>query len=204
LRRDATPEEIKKSFRRLAHAFHPDKNADNSFASAYFRDIREAYEVLSRPVARHAYDLERSRMGMNNRELPEVSTGFLCREAQKLNRHLDHAGAHRIDEGLLFASLIYLLSEQHLALLLQPDAMDDRIVFMEAVKKAMQYLPYDMLLPLKTPLLELAAKDEISSEAIRLFFEKRRKAYRWQKTFPWLAILITLLLCALMFWYGKR
>ncbi len=54
--RDASPEEIKKAFRRLARTHHPDVAKDKSTAGAKFQEINEAYEVLSDPGKRAKYD----------------------------------------------------------------------------------------------------------------------------------------------------
>lgn len=54
--RDASAEEIKKAFRRLARETHPDANPGDREAEARFREIAEAYEVLSDPNRRAAYD----------------------------------------------------------------------------------------------------------------------------------------------------
>lgn len=54
--RDAGPEEIKKAFRTLARATHPDANPGDPNAEARFREIAEAYEVLSDPDKRARYD----------------------------------------------------------------------------------------------------------------------------------------------------
>ena len=53
--RDASPEEIKKAFRKLAFQYHPDRNSDDG-AEAKFKEINEAYEVLSDQDKRAAYD----------------------------------------------------------------------------------------------------------------------------------------------------
>src|ERR1017187_1148856 len=53
--RDANDDEIKKSYRRLAMLYHPDRNASVD-AEARFKEIAEAYQVLSDPDKRAHYD----------------------------------------------------------------------------------------------------------------------------------------------------
>ena len=55
--RNASDAEIKKSYRSMAMKFHPDRNADNpEAAEVKFKQIKEAYEILSDPKKRSAYD----------------------------------------------------------------------------------------------------------------------------------------------------
>ena len=52
----ASYDEIKRAYRRLAVLYHPDKNRDPS-AENIFKNINEAYDVLSDPAKKHLYDL---------------------------------------------------------------------------------------------------------------------------------------------------
>ncbi|MDB6024267.1 MAG: chaperone protein DnaJ [Verrucomicrobiales bacterium] len=54
--RTATAEEIKKSYRKLAVKYHPDKNPGDKQAEEQFKELGEAYEALSDPQTRAAYD----------------------------------------------------------------------------------------------------------------------------------------------------
>ena len=54
--RDASEEDIKKSYRKLAMKYHPDRNPDNAKAEAQFKEAKEAYEILSDADKRAAFD----------------------------------------------------------------------------------------------------------------------------------------------------
>ncbi len=54
--RSATPDEIKKAYRRLAKQYHPDRNPGNRSAEQKFKEVHAAYEVLGDPQKRAQYD----------------------------------------------------------------------------------------------------------------------------------------------------
>jgi molecular chaperone DnaJ len=56
LGREATLSDIKRAYRRLARKYHPDINPGDRMAAAQFRQIAEAYEILSDPERRRRYD----------------------------------------------------------------------------------------------------------------------------------------------------
>ena len=66
---DATIAQIKKAYRKLARQHHPDRNPGDTDAADRFKAITEAYEVLTDPVRRQAYDATRP-------PVTEVPRGF--------------------------------------------------------------------------------------------------------------------------------
>ena len=56
VKKDASPEEIKKAYRKSAMKYHPDRNPGNKEAEEKFKEVGEAYEVLSDETKRQRYD----------------------------------------------------------------------------------------------------------------------------------------------------
>ena len=71
--RDATEQDVKKAFRKLARELHPDVNAHDPEAEEKFKEAAEAYEILSDPERRATYD-RYGHEGLRSAGMPPTST----------------------------------------------------------------------------------------------------------------------------------
>ncbi|NJK70827.1 MAG: molecular chaperone DnaJ [Thermales bacterium] len=69
--KNATQEEVKKAYRKLAHKFHPDKNPGDKSAETKFKEINNAYEVIGDPKKRNDYN----RFGANTNQYQQYAQG---------------------------------------------------------------------------------------------------------------------------------
>lgn len=56
IQRDASSDQIKKAYRKLVQKFHPDKNDGDKYFEERFKEVQEAYEILSDPYEKGRYD----------------------------------------------------------------------------------------------------------------------------------------------------
>src|SRR2546430_14522691 len=68
--KDASTDAIKKAYRKLARELHPDKNPGDTKAEQRFKEVSEAYDVLSDTKKRQEYDEARSLFGAGGLRMP--------------------------------------------------------------------------------------------------------------------------------------
>ena len=101
---NASTEEIKKSYRRLALKYHPDKNPGDLLAEAVFKEIAEAYDVLSDAKKREDYHYKRFYTYNYKYAAAQTATPqSILNDAIKLQKLIEKADPFRINrDALLF------------------------------------------------------------------------------------------------------
>jgi len=201
----ASGQEIKQSFRRLAQRYHPDKNDNSQMAAAHFREIQEAYKVLSDPKQREAYHYQRwyvRSTGQPFASTPLTPDGILqeCRLLQQyvasMNLfHLRYDAVSLHIRDLLTPNAIGILQEYN------DTAVNRQII--QSILTSAQPLPKKYFAPIATLLLPLAGDDAAARTTIEQALLAKKQSHVWDK-YKWILMLvITALIVYLMYRYGK-
>jgi curved DNA-binding protein CbpA len=201
----ATQQEIKKSFRRLALKFHPDKNAGNPIAEAQFKEIQEAYEILSDPEQRKEYNYKRWHLrsiGQTYSERP-LTPAAILEECRALKLYIDSMSIFRVDYDLVSQHIRQLVNASSIGILQQfNDAATNREI-VQTLIQASRPLPLRYFLPISQFLLQLGSADPAVTDMVQSRIREKRIDEKWD-IYKWVVMLIiTTLLIWLMIEFGK-
>ena len=198
---NASSEAVRKAYRRLAKEYHPDKNADNAFATARFIDLQEAYTILSDKAQRQLYDEERWLLGYTrSKHAQAVTPEWLLEQCRRLNRQLITIDTYRLSPTLLQDFLLQLFSDVHLGVLLQAAQTDTNVAILKETLPALGKLPSAYNAPVAEKMLVIA--DAGATNEIQHILQKKLAEERWQRQKPWLILAAAIVICALMLLYG--
>jgi curved DNA-binding protein CbpA len=218
---DASEEEIKRSYRRLALKYHPDRNPpDDKFAELRFKEILDAYNVLSEKNRRINYDYEMAKARRNKTESeksvtspPQVSSvakkaepvtpqSILGQFTRVRKKVLNIKDKSRIRQAELFKTLNTLLGVRNIEI--AQSGGDNRVprMIIDEVFICSRYLSLEYVERLTTKMIRLAGADNEKIVEIHAFVEKSRRRAQLQKYLPMAiisaAIMIMVILISLL------
>lgn len=132
--------DIKKAFRKLAMAYHPDKHQDSTQYNSYFSEIQEAYDVLSNPEKKEQYHYQRWLERSMGHALDEsISAEEILKLFIKAEKYISLSDAFRLNKTLLFHQLIELFSTSRLNKILRNN---NPSIIAESIKIAIKTSSY--------------------------------------------------------------
>lgn len=197
----ASHQEIKRSFRRLALKYHPDKNAGDHLSEALFREIQEAWEVLSDPKQREEYNYKRwwTRSIGASFKTPSLTPAAIVAECQQLKHYIAAMNIFQVDYDALSFHIRQLLSESNIGILHQFNDVNANRAVNNALLRASDPLPLAYLEPIALLLAKLAGNDEATLRTIREAVQHRKRRASWDK-YKWVLVaIITALICWIMY-----
>ena len=200
----STLAEIKQAFRRLAMIYHPDKNPNDKYAEVQFKEIKEAYEVLTNPVKKENYLQQRwySQSIGKRRTAETITPVSILKLVLELEQYVSRLDVHRMNNEGLSDYIDQLLSTGTIENLKQFNEPEINKQIITSALSAMQTLSLRFLGKLPERLGTLA-DDETSLHQIRNFLKNRKRAFLWERYKVAVIILFTIFICMIIYFTSK-
>jgi curved DNA-binding protein CbpA len=201
----ATLLEIKKAYRKLALQYHPDKNYNDTYATARFAEIKEAYEVLSDPSKKEYYLQQRwYNQSMGNRKMQDIITPFsLLKQSLELEKYVSRLDIFRMDKLQLRNYMLELVNDEMVEKIKQFDEPETLKNSITLLLKALHPLPADLAEPVYTQLKKLVGNNTILKNKIIELETGTKKREKKEKLQPLVIMAVTLLICLLIWLMGR-
>lgn len=196
----ATSFEIKKAFRKLAMEYHPDKHKNNKEYTSLFREIQEAYAVLSDPQKREAYHYQRWLEKSMGHELDTaLDADQILLLFTKTEQYLATVDWYRTGNDALLTPLLELYSENRIATIKR--SSDDKAghTALDLALRCASRLSSRGIAAIMDRLKDLLCTYPEKEMAWQTLLEKTKRKERNDSIKVPLIILVTLILCLVFF-----
>lgn len=186
--------------------FHPDKKGDDKYASAQFTDIKEAYEVLTNPHKKEIYLQQRwYNQSIGKRRTEQTVTPVnILKQSLELSRYTASLDIHRMDKQGLCEYIEEMISTEKIEQLnnFNEPGINEEII--KAILQAAKPLSYNQLLRVSDRLKLLAVGNELIIKKIDSQLLQKMSAGKWNRYRPVLILLITLIICVVIFFLSGK
>jgi DnaJ-domain-containing protein 1 len=197
----ATPEELRRSYRRLAMEWHPDRKGGDPGAALRFHELREAYQTLSDPVRKDAWLQERwylRSMGVRTEQKSADRPVELLKACISYEQELAMTDPHRINAGNILARLRNMMTRDAMEMLLQEKDPEIRIEVCRRLLRCGRHFEPTAARELVRLLEPLTATDMRLSEEAARYLARRRRAHAMERVRIPLLLLATAIACLLI------
>ena len=202
----ASPVEIKKSFRRLAMMYHPDKHNEDKIAGAHYREIQEAYDTLTDPYKKEAYLQQRwyeQSMGRKMSGSAPLTSSTILRDAISLEKYISTLDPFRIDQEGLMLYMEQLMSDDAVQIIRnenEPEMQSNIAAILLKSGKDFDLPHAERLVQL---LEKLLPKGDPKLLECQQYLAGKKKQADWDRWKIPLMLFITLILCILIYFAGR-
>ena len=198
----ATQVDIKKSYRRLAMKYHPDKNFENKAAELKFKIIQEAYHTLSNEKRRQRYNHVQydKKHGFNKKptQAPNSAEAIL-KKIVHLKNKVQLMDPHRINKDALNSNIQQILSPYNIKVISSLNDNKTTRKIVEEVLYASTFLQYQQAKQICIQLAAIANTDNALHETIFSFQKQQKLNSFWNSYHPLIAIISAIFFCLLIY-----
>jgi curved DNA-binding protein CbpA len=202
----ATLPEIKKAYRKLAQQYHPDKNSNEEYASTYFSDIKEAYEILTNPSKKEYYLQQRwyqQSLGKKKFNAHPVTPPNILKQFLELDKYVSGLDAFRMDKEGLYHHIIDHLSDDTIERLKKFNEPSINNEIIRIVIHIAGYLQLQQAKEIASKLYSLCKDQPVTTQKIDLFLHQFKKKTQWEKYKTGIIIIATIII-SLLIYFGSR
>ena len=197
----ASADEIRRSFRRLAMEWHPDRKGDNT----RFLEIREAYETLIDPARKTAYLQTRAdeeALGRRFGAYERPSPATILKKALQLEREVSSMDAFRMDGESLLASIAGCLDEESVETILRETDTEFKSRLTVILLNCGRPLESRQAQRLAAMLARFGGEEAQCKDKVDVFLKRKRMEGTWERWRTPVLVALTLLICLLIYIVG--
>lgn len=191
-------EEIKRAYRKLAMKFHPDKNSNDKYFEERFKELQEAYDVLSDTTKRNEYDLrfasstEQSNQPKSTHRKTRQGTTpeSLATDVEEASRNLKRAELQQINYSELVKYIDSILNDNLVTHLLNIGDTQSNERIVDSISGLLKFLTENDVKKYMPLLVKLSgANNELIAKIHKIEKEEIRKEETWEffSAFKWVA-----------------
>lgn len=198
---EATAEEIRKSYRKLAFKYHPDKNHGDNLTEAVFRNINEAYEVLSNAEKREEYNRKIFSYGnsQRNKKYKPVTSYSILQEAIELSKLVASANTFKINRDALLFQIQNIVSPYNLSVLTEEPSDELKVKIVQYILKSSTPLQYSHVEKISSSLFQIAGDNAALMQELNTFIRQKKVEQYWNKYKILMVVIIAVLLCFIIY-----
>jgi molecular chaperone DnaJ len=201
LKPNAREDEIRKSFRRLALQYHPDVNNGEKHTDAWYREIQEAYEVLTDPHKKANYLQERwllKSKGMEFEDTTPLTPEFIEMKFRSLRQSIANMDHFRMDHEKLKSEISGVCNDVRIdALVGHADSQINKKII-EHLTYCLEPLHYKYIDSFKPVLTRISGQSKENNTLVASWYRHRKRLHTWEKNQWWVILLITVAACGVI------
>lgn len=199
---NASNEEIRKAYRKLALLYHPDKNPGSAPTQLYFQQVKEAYEVLTNPARRDAYHYFLKKNGHDKTPTTIVSVEGLIARAKGQKDYLIQRN-YNVAPDTLFFELEHLLQPIHIEILKKDGTAGELSAFKEYALFCVRNFDKTQIRLVVQKLESIAPNNQEWVLKLNHFQKNAIASFYWNKYKILAAVVIACLTCSIIFYASK-